>query len=45
MNSDQLKETWTQEERITHIHGWNFSHIRDRYPEEDDLPRNFSEAI
>ena len=28
-----------KEERIAHIHGWDFSHIDGRYEEEGDLPQ------
>lgn len=33
MNTDriaELKKTWLEEEKIAHIHGWDFSHIADR---------------
>lgn len=38
------KEQWLAEERIAHIHGWDFSHLHGRCQEEDDLPWNY-EAI
>lgn len=39
-----LKSTWQSEEQIAHIHGWDFSHIHNRYEEENDLPWDY-EAI
>ena len=32
---EELKQEWLAEESIAHIHGWDFSHINDRYEEED----------
>lgn len=43
MNTEELINDWKAEERIAHIHGWDFSHIRDRYTEEED--RNYRETI
>lgn len=45
MNTDVLIEQWETEERIAHIHGWDFSHIAGRYTEEDDLPWDYREVI
>lgn len=45
MNTDELIKRWKAEERIAHIHGWDFSHIRGRYTEEEDLPWDYREAI
>lgn len=45
MNTEELINAWKAEERIAHIHGWDFSHIRDRYTEEEDLPWNYRETI
>lgn len=45
MNAEQLREIWKREEDIAHIHGWDFSHIRGRYTEEDDLPWDFRKVI
>ncbi|PHP51759.1 class I SAM-dependent methyltransferase [Actinomyces ruminis] len=45
MSSERLEELWKEEQRIAHIHGWNFSHIRGRYAEEDDLPWDFGEVV
>lgn len=45
MNVDHLKTIWKQEESIAHIHGWDFSHIRGRYEEENDLPWDYGELV
>ena len=45
MNTNELIERWKAEERIAHIHGWDFSHIAGRYTEEDDLPWDCREVI
>lgn len=45
MNTEELVSRWKEEERIAHIHGWDFSHIRDRYTEEEDLPWDYRETI
>ena len=44
MNFELLKEQWLQEERIAHIHGWDFSHIHGRYEEGQGIPWDY-EAI
>ena len=41
----ELVEQWLAEERVAHIHGWDFSHIHGRYEEENDLPWNYREII
>lgn len=40
-----LRKTWEEEEKIAHIHGWDFSHIHGRYEEEDDLPWDYKQII
>jgi len=48
MNTDiinELRKEWEAEEKIAHIHGWDFSHIHDRYEEEDDLPWDYKKII
>lgn len=45
MNTNELIKRWKAEEEITHIHGWDFSHIEGRYMEEDDLPWDYREEI
>ncbi|MDO4794269.1 MAG: SAM-dependent methyltransferase, partial [Filifactor alocis] len=41
----ELLEKWLEEERTAHIKGWDFSHIHDRYKEEDELPWDFKTVI
>ena len=45
MNTDELTRQWKAEERIAHIHGWDFSHISGRYTEQDDLPWDYKAVI
>ena len=45
MNKTELKEIWKREERVAHIHGWDFSHIHGRYEEEMDLPWDYKRLI
>lgn len=45
MNTNELIKNWKAEERITHIHGWDFSHIDGRYTEQDDLPWDYRAVI
>lgn len=45
MNKQKLYELCKAEEAIAHIKGWDFSHISDRYEEEDSLPWNYRCAI
>lgn len=45
MNKEYLKTIWQQEEKMAHIEGWDFSHIVDRYEEENDLPWNYEELV
>lgn len=45
MNSEELREIWKKEEAVAHIHGWDFSHIRGRYEEENDLPWNYKAIV
>ena len=44
MDEKALYAAWKAEEDAAHIHGWDFSHIRGRYEEENDLPWDY-EAI
>ncbi len=41
----ELRKEWEAEEEIAHIHGWDFSHINDRYEEEEDLPWDYETII
>ena len=45
MNKDYLKSIWKKEEQIAHIHGWDFSHIRGKYEEENDLPWDYGKIV
>lgn len=45
MNIEKLREIWKKEENAAHIHGWDFSHIRGRYEEEQDLPWNYESIV
>jgi len=45
MNKDELKQLWQKEEDIAHIKGWDFSHINDKYCEEDDLPWDYDQIV
>lgn len=42
---DQLVEEWLKEEALAHIKGWDFSHIHDRYKEEENLPWDYEAII
>lgn len=48
MNTDRinkLRKVWEAEEKIAHIHGWDFSHIHGRYEEEEDLPWDYEKIV
>ena len=45
MDKTELKQIWKNEERVAHIHGWDFSHIHGRYEEEKDLPWDYKEIV
>lgn len=45
MDRQALIDQWLHEQEIAHIKGWDFSHIRGRYKEEDDLPWDFGQII
>ena len=40
-----FKEAWLEEEQQAEIRGWDFSHIRDRYREEGDLPWDYRTIV
>ena len=44
MDRNTLISSWKAEERIAHIHGWDFSHIDNRY-EETPLPWEYRSVI
>ena len=45
MEKQAIINQWLLEQEIAHIKGWDFSHIRGRYKEEDDLPWDFENII
>ena len=45
MKPEELKAVWKAEEDIAHIHGWDFSHIDDRYAEEEGLPWDYPAIV
>lgn len=45
MTAEDLINAWKAEERIARIHGWDFSHIRNRYTEEEDLPWDYRDTV
>ena len=45
MTSEELRTIWEKEESIARIEGWDFSHIRGRYEEEDALPWDYEQII
>ena len=45
MDRNELIKRWKAEEEIAHIHGWDFSHIEEKYMEQDDLPWDYREEI
>ena len=45
MTPEELRNIWKQEESIAHIKGWDFSHIDDRYEEEESLPWDYAAII
>ena len=45
MNVNELIENWKTEEQIAYIHGWDFSHIHERYTEQEDLPWDYRAVI
>ena len=45
MNIEKLKEEWLKEESIAHIKGWDFSHINERYEEQECMPWDYEKTI
>ncbi len=45
MTPEELKNAWLNEESVAQIRGWDFSHIRGRYEEEDTLPWDYAAVI
>ncbi len=42
---NELYKAWKAEEEAARMVGWDFSHIRGRYTEEEDLPWDFRQVI
>ncbi|MBQ3078746.1 MAG: methyltransferase domain-containing protein [Clostridia bacterium] len=45
MDIQKRIELWRGEEKIAHIHGWDFSHIDGRYEEKEGLPWDYKAEI
>lgn len=45
MNREKLKQIWLREQELSHIQGWDFSHIHGRYEEENDLPWSYEQIV
>ena len=45
MTAEELRTIWKREEDCARIRGWDFSHIRERYAEEERLPWNYAAII
>ena len=45
MTTEELKTIWKNEEDCAFIKGWDFSHIKGRYQEEDRLPWDYEAII
>lgn len=45
MDRAELYQAWKREEEIAHMIGWDFSHIEERYTEQDELPWEFRDVI
>ena len=44
MTEKELNKIWTSEEKQAHIHGWDFSHIKDRY-KNHPLPWDYEKIV
>ena len=45
MNRTELYRQWLQEEDAARMKGWDFSHLRGRYEEEQDLPWDYAQVV
>ena len=45
MKENAWIQAWKAEEKIAHIHGWDFSHIDGRYWEDTNFPWNYRQVI
>ena len=41
----EMIKNWKEEEKNAHIHGWDFSHIEDRFMEDADFPWDYRQVI
>ena len=41
----EMIKNWKEEEKNAHIHGWDFSHIEDRFVEDTDFPWDYRQVI
>ncbi len=44
MNKNELLREWLNEEKLAHVHGWDFSHIEGRF-ESDCLPWDYESIV
>ena len=45
MNRTELYRQWLQEEDAARMKGWDFSHLRGRYEEEQDLAWDYAQVV
>lgn len=45
MNRTELYRQWLREETAARMKGWDFSHLRGRYEEEQDLPWDYEQTV
>lgn len=45
MDEQALRRLWLEEERQAHIHGWDFSHLHNRYTEDYQLPWSYEDIV
>lgn len=45
MNRTKLYRQWLREENTARMKGWDFSHLRGRYEEEQDLPWDYEQVV
>ena len=45
MRPEDLIAAWKEEEKIAHIHGWDFSHIDGKYEEPEELPWEYGQVV
>ena len=45
MNRTELYRQWLREEAAARMKGWDFSHLRGRYEEEQDLAWDYAQVV